>query len=147
MKLGCHLTRQTNQFLERLLRLFLPKRQQQLLVMEAPKKKSQRGLHKLKISLRSVLFLLLWLVLLNTSALFFLFYFLVLQFNIGVTSLKTACFWLYALACVFIDFFFLLSAISNFHHSNLQAAEQEYEKEKLNERIAKLAGGVAVIQV
>jgi chaperonin GroEL len=29
----------------------------------------------------------------------------------------------------------------------LQAAEQEYEKEKLNERIAKLAGGVAVIQV
>lgn len=29
----------------------------------------------------------------------------------------------------------------------LQAAEQEYEKEKLNERIAKLSGGVAVIQV
>jgi chaperonin GroEL len=29
----------------------------------------------------------------------------------------------------------------------LQAAEQEYEKEKLNERIVKLAGGVAVIQV
>jgi hypothetical protein len=28
-----------------------------------------------------------------------------------------------------------------------QAAEQEYEKEKLNERIAKLSGGVAVIQV
>ncbi|EEE64974.1 hypothetical protein OsJ_19883 [Oryza sativa Japonica Group] len=28
-----------------------------------------------------------------------------------------------------------------------EAAEQEYEKEKLNERIAKLAGGVAVIQV
>lgn len=26
-------------------------------------------------------------------------------------------------------------------------AEQEYEKEKLNERIAKLSGGVAVIQV
>lgn len=34
-----------------------------------------------------------------------------------------------------------------FYLSNLQAAEQEYEKEKLNERIAKLAGGVAVIQV
>lgn len=29
----------------------------------------------------------------------------------------------------------------------LQAAEQDYEKEKLNERIAKLSGGVAVIQV
>ncbi|MCI43949.1 TCP-1/cpn60 chaperonin family protein, partial [Trifolium medium] len=27
------------------------------------------------------------------------------------------------------------------------AAEQDYEKEKLNERIAKLSGGVAVIQV
>ena len=31
--------------------------------------------------------------------------------------------------------------------TNFQAAEQDYEKEKLNERIAKLAGGVAVIQV
>ena len=30
---------------------------------------------------------------------------------------------------------------------SLQVAEQEYEKEKLNERIAKLSGGVAVIQV
>jgi chaperonin GroEL (HSP60 family) len=29
----------------------------------------------------------------------------------------------------------------------IQAAEQDYEKEKLNERIAKLSGGVAVIQV
>lgn len=29
----------------------------------------------------------------------------------------------------------------------LQQAEQDYEKEKLNERIAKLSGGVAVIQV
>lgn len=29
----------------------------------------------------------------------------------------------------------------------LQAADQDYEKEKLNERIAKLSGGVAVIQV
>ncbi|CAL5050475.1 unnamed protein product [Urochloa decumbens] len=29
----------------------------------------------------------------------------------------------------------------------IEVAEQEYEKEKLNERIAKLAGGVAVIQV
>ncbi|AQK71117.1 Chaperonin 60 subunit beta 2 chloroplastic [Zea mays] len=29
----------------------------------------------------------------------------------------------------------------------IEAAEQEYEKEKLNERIVKLAGGVAVIQV
>ncbi|KAK4361880.1 hypothetical protein RND71_017121 [Anisodus tanguticus] len=29
----------------------------------------------------------------------------------------------------------------------LEAAEQDYEKEKLNERIAKLSGGVAVIQV
>lgn len=29
----------------------------------------------------------------------------------------------------------------------LQAAEQDYEREKLNERIAKLSGGVAVIQV
>lgn len=28
-----------------------------------------------------------------------------------------------------------------------QNAEQEYEKEKLSERIAKLSGGVAVIQV
>ena len=28
-----------------------------------------------------------------------------------------------------------------------QVAEQNYEKEKLNERIAKLSGGVAVIQV
>lgn len=27
------------------------------------------------------------------------------------------------------------------------AAEQEYEKEKLNERIARLSGGVAIIQV
>jgi len=31
--------------------------------------------------------------------------------------------------------------------SIFQATEQEYEKEKLNERIAKLSGGVAVIQV
>lgn len=29
----------------------------------------------------------------------------------------------------------------------IQVAEQDYEKEKLNERIAKLSGGVAVIQV
>ena len=29
----------------------------------------------------------------------------------------------------------------------IQAAELDYEKEKLNERIAKLSGGVAVIQV
>lgn len=29
----------------------------------------------------------------------------------------------------------------------MQATEQDYEKEKLNERIAKLSGGVAVIQV
>ncbi|XP_048493446.1 ruBisCO large subunit-binding protein subunit beta-2-like [Beta vulgaris subsp. vulgaris] len=29
----------------------------------------------------------------------------------------------------------------------VQVAEKEYEKEKLNERIAKLSGGVAVIQV
>ena len=29
----------------------------------------------------------------------------------------------------------------------MQQAEQDYEKEKLNERIAKLSGGVAVIQV
>ena len=29
----------------------------------------------------------------------------------------------------------------------MQAAEQDYEKEKLNERIAKLSGGVAFIQV
>lgn len=28
-----------------------------------------------------------------------------------------------------------------------QAAEQDYEKEKLNERVAKLSGGVAIIQV
>ena len=28
-----------------------------------------------------------------------------------------------------------------------QVAEQDYEKEKLNERIAKLSGGIAVIQV
>ncbi|MED6217699.1 hypothetical protein PIB30_020154 [Stylosanthes scabra] len=31
--------------------------------------------------------------------------------------------------------------------NQIEAAEQEYEKEKLNERIAKLSGGVAVIQV
>ena len=30
---------------------------------------------------------------------------------------------------------------------HMQATEQDYEKEKLNERIAKLSGGVAVIQV
>lgn len=30
---------------------------------------------------------------------------------------------------------------------DMQAADQEYEREKLNERIAKLSGGVAVIQV
>lgn len=30
---------------------------------------------------------------------------------------------------------------------DMQAADQNYEKEKLNERIAKLSGGVAVIQV
>ena len=29
----------------------------------------------------------------------------------------------------------------------VKVAEQDYEKEKLNERIAKLSGGVAVIQV
>lgn len=33
------------------------------------------------------------------------------------------------------------------HISLVQVSEQEYEKEKLNERIAKLSGGVAVIQV
>lgn len=33
------------------------------------------------------------------------------------------------------------------HVSLVQVSEQEYEKEKLNERIAKLSGGVAVIQV
>ncbi|CAL9208271.1 unnamed protein product [Musa hybrid cultivar] len=32
-------------------------------------------------------------------------------------------------------------------HNLIEASEQEYEKEKLNERIAKLSGGVAVIQV
>lgn len=31
--------------------------------------------------------------------------------------------------------------------NSMQAADQDYEKEKLNERIAKLSGGVAVIQV
>eukprot|EP00271_Cylindrocystis_brebissonii_P009077 TRINITY_DN236_c0_g1_i1.p1 TRINITY_DN236_c0_g1~~TRINITY_DN236_c0_g1_i1.p1 ORF type:complete len:623 (+),score=181.86 TRINITY_DN236_c0_g1_i1:206-2074(+) len=31
--------------------------------------------------------------------------------------------------------------------SQIETAEQEYEKEKLNERIAKLSGGVAIIQV
>ncbi|CAI5500005.1 unnamed protein product [Closterium sp. Naga37s-1] len=31
--------------------------------------------------------------------------------------------------------------------NQIEAAEQEYEKEKLNERIAKLSGGVAIIQV
>lgn len=34
-----------------------------------------------------------------------------------------------------------------FQNINFQATEQEYEREKLNERIAKLSGGVAVIQV
>ena len=29
----------------------------------------------------------------------------------------------------------------------LEQTEQEYEKEKLNERVARLSGGVAVIQV
>lgn len=29
----------------------------------------------------------------------------------------------------------------------VEATEQEYEKEKLNERIARLSGGVAIIQV
>lgn len=29
----------------------------------------------------------------------------------------------------------------------IEVAEQDYEKEKLNERIAKLSGGVAIIQV
>lgn len=33
------------------------------------------------------------------------------------------------------------------HYCFDQVAEQEYEKEKLSERIAKLSGGVAVIQV
>jgi hypothetical protein len=40
---------------------------------------------------------------------------------------------------------FLLTVSSQ--TSNFQATEQEYEKEKLNQRIAKLSGGVAVIQV
>ncbi|AQK64574.1 hypothetical protein ZEAMMB73_Zm00001d006240 [Zea mays] len=52
MKLGCHLTRPTNQFLEQLQRLSLRKSRQQLLVMAAPRKKLLRGLHRLKISLR-----------------------------------------------------------------------------------------------
>jgi chaperonin GroEL (HSP60 family) len=34
-----------------------------------------------------------------------------------------------------------------FQNQYFQAPDQEYEKEKLNERIAKLSGGVAVIQV
>lgn len=35
----------------------------------------------------------------------------------------------------------------NIYTCFIQAAEQDYEREKLNERIAKLSGGVAVIQV
>ena len=38
----------------------------------------------------------------------------------------------------------LLKFVENIH---FQATDQEYEREKLNERIAKLSGGVAVIQV
>lgn len=38
-------------------------------------------------------------------------------------------------------------AMTIFSFLDFQASEQEYEKEKLNERIAKLSGGVAVIQV
>jgi chaperonin GroEL (HSP60 family) len=34
-----------------------------------------------------------------------------------------------------------------FENIHFQATDQEYEREKLNERIAKLSGGVAVIQV
>ena len=39
--------------------------------------------------------------------------------------------------------------VPNAYHAMFseQVAEQSYEKEKLNERIAKLSGGVAVIQV
>ena len=45
-----------------------------------------------------------------------------------------------------VEMLILLLALTKFYML-LQAAEQEYEKEKLNERIAKLSGGVAVIQV
>ena len=54
---------------------------------------------------------------------------------------------LYVLTCMIFALGMCWTERTNFHHSNFQAAEQEYEKEKLNERIAKLAGGVAVIQV
>ena len=45
-----------------------------------------------------------------------------------------------------VEMLILLLALTKFYML-LQAAEQEYEREKLNERIAKLSGGVAVIQV
>jgi chaperonin GroEL (HSP60 family) len=48
--------------------------------------------------------------------------------------------------------FVVISSVCSIFYSSLddvfmQVAEQDYEKEKLNERIAKLSGGVAVIQV
>lgn len=52
---------------------------------------------------------------------------------------------LFLLCCALLSFYFLM--ISYHSKPNFQATEQEYEKEKLNERIAKLSGGVAVIQV
>ena len=43
--------------------------------------------------------------------------------------------------------FFVDSVLIVYAFWFVQQAEQDYEKEKLNERIAKLSGGVAVIQV
>ena len=49
--------------------------------------------------------------------------------------------------CIFVAVTSLGDIAQVFENIHFQATDQEYEREKLNERIAKLSGGVAVIQV
>ena len=51
------------------------------------------------------------------------------------------------LPCISVAVTFLGDIAQVFENIHFQATDQEYEREKLNERIAKLSGGVAVIQV
>lgn len=64
-----------------------------------------------------------------------------------IKNLVEVCvYFIYIIFCFLIRCFFNFSCISITLFA-VQAADQDYEKEKLSERIAKLSGGVAVIQV
>lgn len=71
--------------------------------------------------------------------------------NKRVAQIKNLIEVIFSLPYCFLPWIFLLfcwrTVCANIKHLSLQVAEQDYEKEKLSERIAKLSGGVAVIQV